>query len=135
MKLSIDEHIRLVKMAVNNAAGDNKARERLEELAELLGELKSLRALKVYFPGWIPCDEALPVMHKENGPLRKFVKQRSAYVIISIRDEGGANAVISDAQLWDGKWKSKTLDFLDATHTKYKVTAWAALPLPYKGQQ
>lgn len=50
MKLSIDEHIRLVKMAVNNAAGDKKARERLEELADLLAELKDRREKEKWIP-------------------------------------------------------------------------------------
>ena len=82
---------------------------------------------------WIPTSERLPEMHKEDGLLKKFTKERSDEVLVTIKDNNNGSVVVhSGCELWDGEWHGDIFRWLEASKCDYTVIAWMPLPEAYK---
>lgn len=106
-----------------------------ERLHTLVTEaIKALeRSSAYYHGGWIPVSERLPEMNKEDGLLKKFTKERSDEVLVTIKDNNNGSVVVhSGCELWDGEWHGDIFRWLEASKCDYTVIAWMPLPEAYK---
>lgn len=110
-----------------------EAADTIETLSAKQQAANMERSSAYYHGGWIPVSERLPEMHKEDGLLKKFTKERSDEVLVTIKDNNNGSVVVhSGCELWDGEWHGDIFRWLEASKCDYAVIAWMPLPEAYK---